>query len=230
MDVLPMLTPRFLGYRHHRDDDSNDVDPQMNLWHKLDVGVVLSTPSPSDNTDKYLTERWSHDAVSDIILPISPYQRPLPANDVDAVPMWISPTTSLLPTPASSFSPPADLPSQLRTVSSLAVPPLTPNSTELSFPNNCLMDVPTVIFIRLERPEAGDHLNHRVITPAYGMFVEENDDVVSVLADNPDDDDVAVLPLATYDVLANIFDEIYKDESEVDDKDADNDDFVIIRS
>jgi hypothetical protein len=48
------------------------------------------------------------------------------------------------------------------------------------------------------------------------VLVDDENDDVSVLADNPDDDDVDVLPHSTYDVLANIFDQIYKDDSEVD--------------
>lgn len=44
------------------------------------------------------------------------------------------------------------------------------------------------------------------------MF-EFDDDEVSLLADDPDDDDAGVFPPSTYDVLVNILDEIDKDES-----------------
>jgi hypothetical protein len=228
MDILPVLTPRFLGYCHHGDDDSNDVDPPTSPWQEFPVGVPPST-SPSDNTHKYLTARWSYDVVSDFIPPTtSHYERNLlPANDVDVVvPMWISPSTSMLPTPASSFSPATALPPQhLLKLPSLAVPPLSPTSTESIFSRKCLIDVPAVIFIRLQQqPQAG------MTSATYSMFVEDNDDdVVSVLADNPDEDDVAVLPLATYDVLANILDDIYKDEGEVIDGEvADHDETKVV--
>jgi hypothetical protein len=92
----------------------------------------------------------------------------------------------------------------------------------------CSMDVPAVIFIRLQQPVTDDHPVKRIISAHSGIFVEENDDVVSVLADNPDEDDVAVLPLATYDVLANIFDEIYKDDGEVEYEDALHDDVLVV--
>jgi hypothetical protein len=92
----------------------------------------------------------------------------------------------------------------------------------------CSMDVPAVIFIRLQHPVTDDHPVKRIISAHSGIFVEENDDVVSVLADNPDEDDVAVLPLATYDVLANIFDEIYKDDGEVEYEDALHDDVLVV--
>jgi hypothetical protein len=55
-------------------------------------------------------------------------------------------------------------------------------------------------------------------------FRADEEDDVSVLNDNPDEDDAAILPQPTYDVLANIFDELYKDESEIDEED-DKDDF-----
>jgi len=45
-------------------------------------------------------------------------------------------------------------------------------------------------------------------------FFEFDDDEVSLLADNPDEDDAGVLPHATYDVLVNILDEIDKDDEE----------------
>jgi len=44
------------------------------------------------------------------------------------------------------------------------------------------------------------------------MF-EFDDDEVSLLADDPDEDDAGVFPPSTYDVLVNILDEIDKDES-----------------
>ena len=54
-------------------------------------------------------------------------------------------------------------------------------------------------------------------------WVVADEDEVSCLNDDPDVDDAAILPQPTYDVLANIFDELYKDESEFDDDDADDD-------
>jgi hypothetical protein len=44
-------------------------------------------------------------------------------------------------------------------------------------------------------------------------------DDVSLLNDDPDEDDAQLLPHSTYNVLAPLFDEIYKDDSELDDDD-----------
>jgi len=56
-------------------------------------------------------------------------------------------------------------------------------------------------------------------------FRADEEDDVSVLNDNPDEDDAAILPQPTYDVLANIFDELYKDESEIEEEDDEDADF-----
>lgn len=63
-----------------------------------------------------------------------------------------------------------------------------------------------------------------------GGLLPRDIDEVSFLADNPDDDDVDVLPHATYDVLANIFDQMNMDDGDDkvrqehdDDKDGDDD-------
>lgn len=45
------------------------------------------------------------------------------------------------------------------------------------------------------------------------------DDDVSLLNDDPDEDDDQLLPASTYDVLAPLLDEMYKDESEMNDDD-----------
>ena len=52
----------------------------------------------------------------------------------------------------------------------------------------------------------------RTSSSSSNMF-EFDDDEVSLLADDPDEDDAGVFPPSTYDVLVNILDEIDKDES-----------------
>lgn len=49
------------------------------------------------------------------------------------------------------------------------------------------------------------------------IFLLSDSDDVSLLNDDPDEDDDQLLPSSTYDVLAPLLDEMYKDESEVDD-------------
>ena len=46
------------------------------------------------------------------------------------------------------------------------------------------------------------------------IVIHGEDDEVSLLNDDPDQDDHDILPTATYGVLASLFDDIYKDESE----------------
>jgi len=56
--------------------------------------------------------------------------------------------------------------------------------------------------------------------PTTVSFVENDwDDDVSLLNDDPDEDDDQLLPPSTYDVLAPLLDEMYKDESELEDDD-----------
>lgn len=52
--------------------------------------------------------------------------------------------------------------------------------------------------------------------PLSVTFLMDWQDDVSLLNDDPDDDDVALLPYSTCNVLAPLLDEMYKDESEVD--------------
>jgi len=44
------------------------------------------------------------------------------------------------------------------------------------------------------------------------------DDDVSLLQDDPDEDDAQLLPQSTYNVLLPLMDELYSDESSVDEK------------
>ena len=56
--------------------------------------------------------------------------------------------------------------------------------------------------------------------PSLVFFFDDWEDDVSLLSDNPDDDDVQVLPHATYNVLAPLFDEIYEGEDTSKEDDA----------
>lgn len=47
-----------------------------------------------------------------------------------------------------------------------------------------------------------------------GGGIHDEDDEVSLLADDPDEDDEGVLPPSTYDVVVNILDEIDRDDNE----------------
>ena len=64
--------------------------------------------------------------------------------------------------------------------------------------------------------ETSDHT--LLFTPPKEVIICQNwqdeDDDVSILNDNPDDDDIEVLflPQSTYDVLMPLFDELYIDE------------------
>lgn len=60
--------------------------------------------------------------------------------------------------------------------------------------------------------------------PTNLSFSHDWDDDVSLLNDDPDEDDIQVLPQTTYNVLAPLFAEIYKDDSEFDDDDDEDDD------
>jgi hypothetical protein len=55
------------------------------------------------------------------------------------------------------------------------------------------------------------------------VFTQDAEDDVSVLNDDPDHDDEGILPQPTYDVLATLFHDIYKDDSEMEECE-DNDD------
>ena len=59
--------------------------------------------------------------------------------------------------------------------------------------------------------------------PAWVSFSDDwqDDDDVSVLNDDPDQDDQQILPQTTYDVLAPLFDDLfYRDDSEVEEDDV----------
>jgi hypothetical protein len=60
--------------------------------------------------------------------------------------------------------------------------------------------------------------------PSAVFHSDDWDDDVSLLNDDPDEDDIQILPQTTYNVLAPLFAEIYKDDSELDDDDEDDDD------
>jgi hypothetical protein len=64
------------------------------------------------------------------------------------------------------------------------------------------------------------------LIPKEIMFIPhaEDDDDVSVLNDDPDHDDEGILPQPTYDVLATLFHDIYKDGSEMEECDDDHQD------
>ena len=63
--------------------------------------------------------------------------------------------------------------------------------------------------------------------PEAVSFLNDWQDDVSLLNDDPDDDDVALLPHSTCNVLAPLLDEMYKDESEADWDDNDDEDTSI---
>ena len=53
----------------------------------------------------------------------------------------------------------------------------------------------------------------------YIVVKDDDDDDVSLLHDDPDEDDDQLLPPSTYDVLAPLLDEMYKDDSDYCDDD-----------
>ncbi len=53
--------------------------------------------------------------------------------------------------------------------------------------------------------------------PPTTIYILSDDDDVSLLNDDPDEDDDQLLPSSTYDVLVPLLDEMYRDESEIDD-------------
>ena len=56
-------------------------------------------------------------------------------------------------------------------------------------------------------------------TNIYLVVKDDDDDDVSLLHDDPDEDDDQLLPPSTYDVLAPLLDEMYKDDSDYCDDD-----------
>jgi hypothetical protein len=62
--------------------------------------------------------------------------------------------------------------------------------------------------------------------PKMIVFIQDAEDDVSVLNDDPDHDDDGILPQPTFDVLATLFHDIYKDDSEMEEckDDDDNED------
>jgi hypothetical protein len=131
--------------------------------------------------------------------------------------MWISPNYTI----KSTFSVEA-----LATADSLALPHVpclaaTLRSEDSTTVNEAdeLGDIPTFVCIPNKAAKESDPV---LMAAAVNVATKESSpelDEVSMLADNPDDDDMNLLPHATHDVLANIFDEIYKDESEVEEED-----------
>lgn len=61
-------------------------------------------------------------------------------------------------------------------------------------------------------------------TTIFILVQEADDDNVSLLHDDPDEDDDQLLPPSTYDVLAPLLDEMYKDDSDYCDEDNHCDD------
>jgi hypothetical protein len=84
-------------------------------------------------------------------------------------------------------------------------------SLQLQDQHGCSDRLPTVIRCRAYS-NAGTVVTS--VSSASAMGVGDDDDEVSLLADDPDEDDEGVLPPSTYDVLANIFDDIDKDDDE----------------
>lgn len=74
---------------------------------------------------------------------------------------------------------------------------------------------PSPAFVPNEDAETTQQSSSEI--PANVFFVSGWDDDVSLLNDDPDDDDDQMLPPSTYDVLAPLLDEMYKDDSEVND-------------
>ncbi|KAG7349829.1 hypothetical protein IV203_012426 [Nitzschia inconspicua] len=221
MDVLPVLTPRFL-------EDYPSKEEQLGLTIFPTPRYLEDSPAKfvEDNTHKYLTQRWlslttpNHpngfgrtNTNDDTLSPSFSYKD-------DAVPMWISPTTSFQTTQVESLA---------LTVNLQNLPAIPSTSLPHTFDSNDKKDIPSVIFIRTKRWVGETNFSFLPLTEC-PVYIEEEDDVVSALADNPDEDDVGVLPHATYDVLANIFDEIYKDDIKVNEEDNQDDDSAEIPS
>lgn len=106
-------------------------------------------------------------------------------------------------------------PSLVDVVSAVAPPQHIHNNN-----NNNNDGIPTIIWYRTCNMNNG-YFDNTIIGGGGGGSSSSNDDFedydddddeVSLLADDPDEDDADVLPHATYDVLANFFDEIYKED------------------
>jgi hypothetical protein len=216
MDILPVLTPRFLDFQNDNDEHGGYASLTNTPYchHDPQAATFLN-----DNTHKYLTDRWlsktnpSNDANKHDRRCIIPRF----SQEEQAAPMWISPTNSPQATLGASLALAAVFPS-LPSIPNMSASPLAPTKPKVEV----VRDVPAVIFIRIPLSNGTGMMMMNFPEPAC-LFLEEDDDVVSSLADNPDEDDVGVLPHSTYDVLASIFDEIYKDDSEVHDDDDDHD-------
>ena len=68
-----------------------------------------------------------------------------------------------------------------------------------------------------ETPPTTTNKTIAIEPPSTVFFSDYWEDDVSVLNDNPDEDDIQVLPQATYNVLAPLLDEIFQDDNQADD-------------
>ena len=68
-----------------------------------------------------------------------------------------------------------------------------------------------------ETPPTTTNKTIAIEPPSTVFFSDYWEDDVSVLNDNPDEDDIQVLPQATYNVLASLLDEIFQDDNQADD-------------
>jgi len=71
-----------------------------------------------------------------------------------------------------------------------------------------------------------DGVEYQSKEPPTIIYVLDEVDNVSLLNDDPDEDDDQLLPPSTYDVLVPLLDEMYKDESEVYDDEQETTDLV----
>ncbi|KAL3919207.1 MAG: hypothetical protein SGILL_003868 [Bacillariaceae sp.] len=225
MDVLPVLTPRFLEYNeddhYNKQNEERNLPPQSSPWH-------LPQPTQQqDNTHMFLTERWSEGMIGD---GLQGFQSPL-KNSMQSSPDIIPTTTPMWISPNNTIKTPSSVMDAFAAAAETAVLPhvpcLAPNTSFDSAANETstkeLGDIPAFICI------SNTAIDYVLVAAAVTIATNESSssemmDEVSLLNDNPDDDDMNLLPHATHDVLANIFDEIYKDESEVEDDDDYNDD------
>jgi hypothetical protein len=234
--VLPVLTPRFLQHPHDPEELQMEQQQQQDSTHLYltdrwpnipqDPGNPLGTfhscsptfhqyqqmqeqqnppPLPDSMPPHYVTPlRSTSAAATAAVNPVCSFATP-PAtasffSTSSAAAMWISPQSAK--TLHEQLQPHQPCLNSISPVPSLMIPaslsPNRPPPTASSFSSSSIMTgPPSIILVRVFR----------------NYDSEDYDDEVSVLADNPDDDDVDVLPHSTYDVLANIFDQIYKDDS-----------------
>ena len=150
----------------------------------------------------------------------SPVKHRQSSPEIIASPMWISPNDNTVQVASTTEAFMA-----AETYALPHVPCLAPNasfdSAVVEANTEELGDIPAIICIPNNAVPQTDLV---LVAAAVNVATNERSsemimDEVSELNDNPDDDDMNLLPHATHDVLANIFDEIYKDESEVEDAD-----------